>query len=395
MTFSLFSAKSGAVLGGANNVLQLRPHADDSCVWIRRNVATAQTEGSLSFKCAVSDVTITVSQQEENRDSVITCISTDTEARSIAEFLEELGTGNEFRMHKGPTRLPSHHLAEIRETGLTVLDNILDLAALERLKTQAKLQRAKSHPREPPTDGDFKVWDSMVWSADVLRASTHPVAMWVLQEYLNTPAIHFCHQPCITTLKPAKELKGSHPSGGWHCDFPYHQGVLPVEDWTLSKSLGIQYNVCLDPFTPETGGTQYLPRSHLRCEWPDAEFRQVGNHMGHGVHRDVTQMTAAAGSALLYDSRMWHRACPELNISGKDRLAILHAVTPAHIHPKIDKASTATEYQNSDIATQLTKREQQDVVRLCSIPTTPPPQAPTVDTPETEVVDPQQFWISF
>lgn len=48
------------------------------------------------------------------------------------------------------------------------------------------------------------------------------------------------------------------------------------------------------------------------------------------------QMCAPAGSVIMYDSKTWHRAPPERNVSGEDRIAILNAVTPRYIVPMID-----------------------------------------------------------
>ena len=35
----------------------------------------------------------------------------------------------------------------------------------------------------------------------------------------------------------------------------------------------------------------------------------------------VEQVVAPAGAAFIYDARLWHRACPELNESTADRFA--------------------------------------------------------------------------
>ena len=36
---------------------------------------------------------------------------------------------------------------------------------------------------------------------------------------------------------------------------------------------------------------------------------------GEGLFAAVRQVTAPAGTAFIYDARLWHRACPELNLS--------------------------------------------------------------------------------
>ena len=71
--------------------------------------------------------------------------------------------------------------------------------------------------------------------------------------------------------------------------------------------------------------------------------------MGEGLHKDVKQFEAPAGSAILYDSRTWHRRCDEANVSGKDRIAILNAVTPSWVLPMSDKQAASDSYKTSEI----------------------------------------------
>jgi ectoine hydroxylase-related dioxygenase (phytanoyl-CoA dioxygenase family) len=216
--------------------------------------------------------------------------------------------------------------------------------------------------------------DGVTWSAELAEAVTHPVALWLLQQYLCTDAIHFCHQPVITTLKPADELLGSFPEGGWHTDYPYHPGVFPGDHWPDDSVFGAQYNICIDPFNADYGATQFVPESHRLGRWPTTEFNLGGTRMGEGIHSKVRQMEASAGSALIYDARTWHRACHELNVSGCDRIALLNAVTPAWVRPMIDKTPIAARYRESEVASCLSERVAGDIERLCHSKTLPAPE---------------------
>ena len=71
--------------------------------------------------------------------------------------------------------------------------------------------------------------------------------------------------------------------------------------------------------------------SHLYPEPPSVEFNSVPTVAGVGVHADVTQLICPAGSAIIYDSRTYHRACPELNASGEERFAMLNCTTPSFV----------------------------------------------------------------
>ncbi|MCH8850743.1 MAG: phytanoyl-CoA dioxygenase family protein [Chloroflexi bacterium] len=256
--FYLLRNSEGQYLNGESDTLTLCAQAGDGCCWV--------LDGD-KLKCATSNML----------------------------FYPE--TDGEFIRQEGPTRLPSEHLIELRANGLTVLENVLDSAAIASLGKLAAGERARHHGAESPYDGYFWMMSGLSWSVDLARAVTHPVALWLLQELLDTHDIHFCHQPIITTLKPARKLKGTFPAEGWHSDYPYHPGVFPNEFWPASPVLGAQFNVCLDDFEPGNAGTQYVPGSHKLCKTPPLEFNLGGTHMGEGVHRRVQQMTAPAGAA--------------------------------------------------------------------------------------------------
>ncbi len=273
----------------------------------------------------------------------------------------------------GPDRLPSEHLAELCEHGLTVINNIVSADEIASLKDKIADERTKHHADESPTDGHFWISSGLLWSPELARASSHPLALWLLRQYLDMQDIHYCHQPIITTLKPAGKLMGKHPRGGWHSDYPYHPGVFPNDDWPVSPVMGAQFNVCIDPFAPETAGTQYVPGSHKLCQGPSKAFNADGTYMGEGLHSEVRQIIAPAGAAVIYDARTWHRACYELNVSGRDRIAILNAVAPAWVVPMIDKAPLTERYQTASVAGSLTERERGELNRLCHTPTLPRP----------------------
>ena len=81
-------------------------------------------------------------------------------------------------------------------------------------------------------------------------------------------------------------------------------------------------------------------------------------------------MVAPAGSVIMYDSKTWHRAPPERNRSGADRIAILNAVTPRYIVPMIDmKADLENAVQASKSGEwdqHLTARERREMDAMLS-----------------------------
>ena len=249
----------------------------------------------------------------------------------------------------------------------------MDDAAIARLKADVSRERAERYADESSHDGLFWMVDSLIWSVEVARAASHPAALRIMREYLSTEEIHFCHQPVITTLKPADRRAGTFPEQGWHTDYPYHPDVLPEDYWPEYPLLGVQFNICVDAFRSDNAGTQYVPGSHRSRKRPPSEFNTGGTRMGHGPHAEVRQWVAPAGDAIIYDSLTWHRACPELNTSGRDRIAILNAVAPSHIRPMFDKSRIGKAFADSPVARDLTERERAEIERLCCTPTRPAP----------------------
>jgi ectoine hydroxylase-related dioxygenase (phytanoyl-CoA dioxygenase family) len=112
----------------------------------------------------------------------------------------------------------------------------------------------------------------------------------------------------------------NHPGndrGYWHADWPYNQTnaahiPVPYADAVLKlSSLWV-----LTEFTPETGGTYVLPRSHKDPSNPSG-----GGHFDReSAHPDEVQIAASAGSVILFDSRLWH--CVATNHTDLPRYAM-------------------------------------------------------------------------
>ena len=325
---------------------------DDSCLWRREGDHLVHVTGVVRMKLEVAETAGACELTLEDDTAV---------------------EGAPFLVVEGPRQAPSAHLDELREQGFTVVRNVMDDASIARLKVEAGRVRAERHAHESSHDGTFWMMDPLIWSADVARASAHPVALWIMRQYMETEEIHFCHQPVITTLKPADLLRGTFPEEGWHSDYPYHPGVFPGDAWPERPVFGVQFNICVDEFRADNAATQYLPGSYLKRKRPTAKFNAGGTRMGQGEHADVRQWLAPAGSGLIYDARMWHRACNELNTSGRDRLAILNAVAPAFVLPMMDKSPLGKAFPDSPVARALTGRERMEIERLCCAPTRPTP----------------------
>ena len=107
------------------------------------------------------------------------------------------------------------------------------------------------------------------------------------------------------------------PRGPWHADWPFNQNnaghvVVPYPDVLMHLTTLWM----LSPFTAETGGTFIVPGSHRAPNNPS------GNNGVDPLAPYPTEMQAsgAAGSVLLFDSRLWHATAP--NRSDQPRMGM-------------------------------------------------------------------------
>ena len=113
--------------------------------------------------------------------------------------------------------------------------------------------------------------------------------------------------------------------GYWHADWPYNQTnashiPAPYPDVVLHLSTIWM----LTPFSAETGGTLVVPGSHRWPRNPAAgDMPEVDNEAVYPTERHVE---GPAGSALVYDSRLWHAVAA--NRSDQPRVALIVRYAP-------------------------------------------------------------------
>jgi ectoine hydroxylase-related dioxygenase (phytanoyl-CoA dioxygenase family) len=85
--------------------------------------------------------------------------------------------------------------------------------------------------------------------------------------------------------------KEFHHQSSWHKDLPY-------QNFVISNPLAISALFCIDDFNDQTGGTFILPYSHKIEASPSSHF----------VNKHKIQVNAPAGSVILFDSMLLHKA---------------------------------------------------------------------------------------
>jgi hypothetical protein len=124
---------------------------------------------------------------------------------------------------------------------------------------------------------------------------------------------------------------------------------------------------CVDEFTPQNGATQFVAGSHHSGTDPPIEMQMAEVTAGKPgtMFEHVKQVTAPAGAAFIYDARLWHRACPELNHTESWRIAILNCVLPRWITPMLPREEGAEQFMTSHSRAVLSPREVRDVEAMC------------------------------
>jgi len=210
----------------------------------------------------------------------------------------------------------SAHLIELSRQGYTVLPGILSETELSEGRELLD-QVYKTQEQEFGTES--------LSSIDELHVARLPLAYhdWFLT-LANHPAVLDLVRLCLGSYVVLHLQNGIlnmpgqiHHQSSWHRDLPY-------QEWTSSKPLALSALYCLDPFTPETGGTHVLPYSHKFESLPP---------MDH-VERHAAIAAAAAGSVIIFDCMLFHRAGH--NTSASIRRGINHVYTIPLLKQQID-----------------------------------------------------------
>jgi hypothetical protein len=127
------------------------------------------------------------------------------------------------------------------------------------------------------------------------------------------------------------------PPGERHTQVAYHRD-LPYQHFVSSRPLAISALFCIDPFRPETGATTMIPGSHRMELFPSEPV---------AAELD-TAITADAGSFIVFDSMVFHRAGD--NRSGRPRRAVNHVFTTPIIAQQISLPDVLQGKYSSDPA---------------------------------------------
>lgn len=165
-----------------------------------------------------------------------------------------------------------------------------------------------------------RVWNLLAKGEVFSRLATHPVLMDILRKFLGSEFI-------MGSIAANRILPGG-PGQEPHVDYPYwdfHRPETHPVGLNASFPMNAQVSVLLDPFTPESGATGYVPGSQKELRYPTA---------ADGFYDKCEQMTGEPGDVALFFGVTWHCAMP--NKADHDRSAILIQYLPKWVKPMED-----------------------------------------------------------
>ena len=209
------------------------------------------------------------------------------------------------------------HAEEVRELGYTVMPGVLGPSELD--ETRRRIDA--TYERQVEEFGGVERLE-LINDADIVRCPLEyddhfvemalvPAVAEVVERLLGNYVV--LHAQNAIVNRPKDDDYFQH---AWHRDLQYRH-------FTSSRPIGISALFCIDDFSAATGGTALLPHSHRREDFPSEEF----------VERHAVLAEAEAGSVLVFDSMLYHRAGN--NTSGRIRRALNNIFTLPLIQQQI------------------------------------------------------------
>ncbi len=190
-----------------------------------------------------------------------------------------------------PTRDLAQGLANIAEYGLTIVPDVLTGDQLARardaLYRAAASDRARRREQKfgldyAHDDTNQRVWNVLSRDPVFEDLAFHATAVDYVKQVLGWPALLGNISANITG-----------PGGG---EMVLHADQIFVPEPWAAQPQGLNVAWCLDDFTEANGATRFVPGSHKLNRAPRP-----------GEAPPTVPMEAPAGSAVVFESRVWHQ----------------------------------------------------------------------------------------
>ncbi len=202
------------------------------------------------------------------------------------------------------------HVEEVRLAGYTILTNVLTPEEVEEAREkidriyQLQLEEIGGEQELEAINDSYTARCLLAYDDFFLDIARHQRVLEIVERFLGDYFILMLQNGVINVPLTGDEQN----AGYWHRDLNYQHFVS-------TRPVSMSALFCVDEFSGETGGTRVLPASHKTESFPSEEF----------VLRHETGVEAKAGSAIVFDSMLYHRG--GRNQSSRKRRAINHMYT--------------------------------------------------------------------
>lgn len=188
-------------------------------------------------------------------------------------------------------------LDQVRSEGFSIIESVLSVAELAELQAALAPFEAGRPMGRNPFEGERsqRVYSLAGKGAAFQRLAEHPRIVALLDGVLLPN--------CLLSTMQSIRLHAQESAQPWHTDDAFYLVPRPRD------VLGLSVIWAIEEFTADNGATELIPGSH----------RWGSEHPDSRAH-DVVPALMPAGSALVFDSSLWHRGGQ--NRTGATRLAI-------------------------------------------------------------------------
>jgi ectoine hydroxylase-related dioxygenase (phytanoyl-CoA dioxygenase family) len=163
----------------------------------------------------------------------------------------------------------------------------------------------------------------LAYSDEYLELAVHPTLTGIARAALGDNVVLLMQNGVIN--RPGRRQFQTN----WHRDLNY-------QHWVCTRPIALSALVCLEEFSQETGGTAFLPGSHLVERFPSDAI----------VAKSEVTPVLPRGSVIVFNSMVFHRA--GINRSGRIRRAVNHVIGAPILAQQVDIPSMLARETPSD-----------------------------------------------
>lgn len=123
----------------------------------------------------------------------------------------------EWDVVRGPDRLISKHLAQLRSDGYAVLPALMPANVMTAIKATIA-EHLPDGAADETEGGRYNISDILVHSLEVSRTMANPVLLRLIGDYLGVTELHCATLPWAAVAKPNPVENPVAPTGGWHSE---------------------------------------------------------------------------------------------------------------------------------------------------------------------------------